>query len=143
MIGAFSKSWNKKALAEVGLDVDFIQDNHSKSQRGLLCGLHYQIKHLQGKLMWVVAGEVFDVAVYLRKLSPTFGKWVGFILSAENKRMAWIQPGFAHGFNVTSDFAEFHYETTDYYYPEYEQSLLWNDPSISIEWGGFKYEVQL
>jgi dTDP-4-dehydrorhamnose 3,5-epimerase len=132
--GFFYESWNKKTLESIGLNVDFVQDNHSKSQRGVLRGLHYQIQHPQGKLVRVVAGEVFDVAVDLRKSSSTFGKWVGFMLSAENKRMAWIPPGFAHGFVVTSESAEFLYKTTDYWYPEFERSLLWNDPTVSIEW---------
>lgn len=132
--GFFYESWNKKTLASVGLDVDFVQDNHSKSQRGVLRGLHYQIQHPQGKLVRVVAGEVFDVAVDLRQSSPTFGRWVGFILSAENKRLAWIPPGFAHGFIVTSESAEFLYKTIDYWYPEFERSLLWNDPTVGIEW---------
>ena len=132
--GFFYESWNKKTLASIGLDVDFVQDNHSKSQRGVLRGLHYQIQHPQGKLVRVVAGEVFDVAVDLRKSSPTFGKWVGFTLSAENKRLAWIPPGFAHGFVVTSETAEFLYKTTDYWFPEHERSLLWNDPAVGIDW---------
>jgi dTDP-4-dehydrorhamnose 3,5-epimerase len=132
--GFFYESWNKKTLASVGLDVDFVQDNHSKSQRGVLRGLHYQIQHPQGKLVRVVAGEVFDVVVDLRQASPTFGQWVGYVLSAENKRMAWIPPGFAHGFIVTSESAEFLYKTTDYWYPEFERTLLWNDPTVGIEW---------
>jgi len=132
--GFFYESWNKKTLASVGLDVDFVQDNHSKSQRGVLRGLHYQIQHPQGKLVRVVAGEVFDVVVDLRQSSPTFGQWVGHVLSAENKRMAWIPPGFAHGFVVTSESAEFLYKTTDYWYPEFERTLLWNDPTVGIEW---------
>jgi len=132
--GFFYESWNKQTLASIGLDVDFVQDNHSKSQRGVLRGLHYQIQHPQGKLVRVVAGEVFDVAVDLRQSSPTFGKWVGFTLSAENKRLAWIPPGFAHGFVVTSETAEFLYKTTDYYFPEHERSLLWNDPAVGIDW---------
>lgn len=132
--GFFCESWNKKAVAELGLDMDFVQDNHSKSQRGVLRGLHYQILHPQGKLVRVVAGEVFDVAVDLRRSSPTFGKWVGFTLSAANRLQAWIPPGFAHGFCVTSDSAEFLYKTTDYWYPEFERSLLWNDPVLGINW---------
>jgi dTDP-4-dehydrorhamnose 3,5-epimerase len=132
--GFFYESWNKKTLESIGLNVDFVQDNHSKSQRDVLRGLHYQIQHPQGKLVRVVAGEVFDVAVDLRKSSSTFGKWVGFVLSAENKRLAWIPPGFAHGFVVTSESAEFLYKTTDYWYPEFERSLLWNDPTVGIEW---------
>lgn len=132
--GFFYESWNKNTLASLGLDVDFVQDNHSKSQRGVLRGLHYQIQHPQGKLVRVVAGEVYDVAVDMRRSSATFGKWVGFTLSSDSKRMAWIPPGFAHGFLVTSDNAEFLYKTTDYYFPEHERSLLWNDPAVGIEW---------
>jgi dTDP-4-dehydrorhamnose 3,5-epimerase len=111
-----------------------VQDNHSKSQRNVLRGLHYQLQHPQGKLVRVIVGEVYDVAVDLRRSSPTFGKSVGFTLSAENKRMAWIPPGFAHGFCVTSDAAEFLYKTTDYWYPEDECCLLWNDPALAIDW---------
>jgi dTDP-4-dehydrorhamnose 3,5-epimerase len=132
--GFFYESWNKKTLASVGIDVDFVQDNHSKSQRGVLRGLHYQIEQAQGKLVRCVAGEVYDVAVDLRKSSSTFGKWVGFTLSAENKQLAWIPPGFAHGFCVTSDSAEFLYKTTDYYAPAHERCLLWNDPALGIQW---------
>lgn len=132
--GFFYESWNKLALAGLGLDVDFVQDNHSKSARGVLRGLHYQIRRPQGKLVRVVAGEVYDVAVDLRRSSPTFGQWVGFTLSAENKRMAWIPPGFAHGFYVTSESAEFLYKTTDFWCPEFERSLLWNDPAVGIGW---------
>lgn len=132
--GFFYESWHRKTLQDRGLDVDFVQDNHSKSQKNVLRGLHYQIKHPQGKLLRVIAGEVFDVAVDLRSSSPTFGQWVGFTLSSENKRMAWIPPGFAHGFCVTSDTAEFLYKATDYWYPEHERSLLWNDPQLAIDW---------
>ncbi len=132
--GFFYESWNKKTLASVGLDVDFVQDNHSKSLKGVLRGLHYQIQHPQGKLVRVVAGEVFDVVVDLRQSSPTFGQWVGYVLSAENKRMVWTPPGFAHGFIVTSESAEFLYKTTDYWYPEFERTLLWNDPTVGIDW---------
>lgn len=132
--GFFYESWNRETLRGLDLDVDFVQDNHSKSQKGVLRGLHYQIQHPQGKLVRVVVGEVFDVAVDLRKSSPTFGQWVGFNLSSENKRMAWIPPGFAHGFLVTSETAEFLYKTTDYWHPEYERSLLWNDPQLAIDW---------
>ena len=132
--GFFYESWNKKVLQALGLDADFVQDNHSKSARNVLRGLHYQIWHPQGKLVRVIAGEVFDVAVDLRRSSPTFGKSVSFTLSAENKRMAWIPPGFAHGFCVTSDYAEFLYKTTDYWYPEHERTLLWNDPALAIDW---------
>lgn len=132
--GFFYESWSKHALAELGITADFVQDNHSKSARNVLRGLHYQIEHPQGKLVRVIVGEVFDVAVDLRRTSPTFGKWVGFKLSAENKRMAWIPPGFAHGFCVTSESAEFLYKTTDYWYPEHERTLLWNDPTLGIVW---------
>jgi len=114
--------------------VQFVQDNHSKSAKGVLRGLHYQIQHPQGKLVRVTQGEVFDVAVDLRKSSPTFGQWEGVMLSAENKRQLWVPPGFAHGFLVTSDSAEFLYKTTDYWYPEFERSLLWNDSTVGIIW---------
>ena len=132
--GFFFESWNKRTLTELGIDVDFVQDNHSKSQQGVLRGLHYQLHQPQGKLVRVIAGEVFDVAVDLRRSSPNFGKSVGFILSAENQRMAWIPPGFAHGFYVMSPVAEFLYKTTDYYAPAHECSLLWNDPALEIDW---------
>jgi dTDP-4-dehydrorhamnose 3,5-epimerase len=133
--GFFYESFNAREFAEhVCANVDFVQDNHSRSVRGVLRGLHYQIQHAQGKLVRVVEGEVFDVAVDLRRSSPDFGKWVGVSLSAENKRQLWIPPGFAHGFVVVSEFAEFLYKTTDYWFPEYERSLLWNDADIGIEW---------
>ena len=133
--GFFFESFNARDFAlATGLSVDFVQDNHSKSAQGVLRGLHYQIQHPQGKLVRVVQGEVFDVAVDLRRASPTFGRWVGEHLSAENKRQLWVPPGFAHGFVVLSDSAEFLYKTTDYWYPEHERSLLWNDPAIGIEW---------
>ncbi len=132
--GFFYESWNKKMLADVGLDLEFVQDNHSRSSRGVLRGLHYQIQQPQGKLVRAVVGEVFDVAVDMQRSSPNFGKWVGFVLSAENKRLAWIPPGFAHGFLVLSEFAEFLYKTTEYYAPAHERSLLWNDPTVGIEW---------
>ncbi|OHC65148.1 MAG: dTDP-4-dehydrorhamnose 3,5-epimerase [Rhodocyclales bacterium GWA2_65_19] len=132
--GFFYESWNKRTFSELGLDADFVQDNHSKSQRNVLRGLHYQIDHAQGKLVRVTAGSVYDVAVDLRRSSPTFGLWVGFTLSAEDQRMAWIPPGFAHGFCVTSDSAEFLYKTTDYYSPADERTLLWNDPQLAIPW---------
>ncbi len=111
-----------------------MQDNHSRSRRGVLRGLHYQIEHAQGKLVRAVAGEVFDVAVDLRRSSPTFGKSMSCVLSAANKRMLWVPPGFAHGFLVLSDDAEFLYKTTDYWFPEHERTLLWNDPALGIEW---------
>jgi len=133
--GFFFESFNARDFAQcTGLDVQFVQDNHSKSAQGVLRGLHYQINHPQGKLVRVTQGEVFDVAVDLRRSSPNFGKWEGVLLSAENKRQLWIPPGFAHGFLVTSDSAEFLYKTTDYWYPEHERSLLWNDPSVAITW---------
>ena len=132
--GYFYESWNRRRLAELGIDVDFVQDNHSRSQRNVLRGLHYQIEHAQGKLVRVTAGQVYDVAVDLRRSSATFGKWVGFTLSADDKRMAWIPPGFAHGFCVISDSAEFLYKTTDYWSPAHERTLLWNDPRLAIPW---------
>lgn len=134
--GFFYESFNRKAFAEaVGVDVDFVQDNHSRSTRGVLRGLHYQLPpHAQGKLVRVVAGEVFDVAVDLRKSSPTFGKWAGVILSAENKKQLWLPAGFAHGFCVLSDWAEFLYKTTDYYSPAHERCVKWDDPTLAIDW---------
>jgi len=133
--GFFFESFNERTFAEkTGVSARFVQDNHSRSARNVLRGLHYQIKQAQGKLVRVVAGEVFDVAVDLRKSSPTFGKWAGISLSAENKRMMWIPVGFAHGFLVLSDSADFLYKTTDYYAPEHERCILWNDPDIAIEW---------
>lgn len=133
--GFFYESFNAKSFAEqTGIKASFVQDNHSKSAKGVLRGLHYQIQQPQGKLVRVVAGEVFDVAVDIRKHSPTFGKWVGAMLSAENKRQMWIPEGFAHGFLVTSESAEFLYKTTDYYAPEFERSIFWNDPAIGIQW---------
>lgn len=133
--GFFYESFNAQRFAELtGVQADFVQDNHSRSARNVLRGMHYQIQQAQGKLVRVVSGSVYDVAVDLRKSSPTFGKWYGVELSAENKRQFWIPPGFAHGFAVTSEFAEFLYKTTDYYAPEYERSLLWNDPAVGIEW---------
>jgi len=132
--GFFLESYQKKCFAEAGIHVDFVQDNHSKSQKGNLRGLHYQIQQAQGKLIRVIAGEVFDVAVDIRKNSPTFRKWVGDFLSAENKRMLWVPPGFAHGFYVTSPEAEVLYKTTDYYAPQWERIIIWNDPTIGIKW---------
>ncbi len=133
--GFFFESFNAKDFqSALGTEVDFVQDNHSKSARGVLRGLHYQIKHPQGKLVRVVAGEVFDVAVDIRRNSPSFGRWMGAHLSAENHRQIWIPPGFAHGFLVLSESAEFLYKTTDYWYPEHERSLTWNDPQINIKW---------
>ncbi len=132
--GWFFESWNRQALAAQGFIADFVQDNHSRSARGVLRGLHYQIEHAQGKLVRVVAGEVFDVAVDLRRSSPTFGRSVALVLSAENRKMLWIPPGFAHGFLVTSEHAEFLYKTTDYWHPEHERTLLWSDPALAIAW---------
>jgi len=133
--GYFYESFNAVEFAEhVEAGVTFVQDNHSRSAKGVLRGLHYQIQHAQGKLVRVVQGSVFDVAVDLRKSSPTFGRWVGMELSAENCLQMWVPPGFAHGFVVLSESAEFLYKTTDYWYPEHERSLLWNDPAIGIEW---------
>jgi dTDP-4-dehydrorhamnose 3,5-epimerase len=133
--GFFFESFNARAFAEAtGLQCEFVQDNHSRSQRGVLRGLHYQVQQAQGKLVRVSAGEVFDVAVDLRRSSPTFGKWVGTLLSAENKRQLWVPAGFAHGFVVLSEFAEFLYKTTDYYAPKHERCIRWDDPSLAIDW---------
>ena len=133
--GFFFESWNRRAFGKlVGGDVDFVQDNHSRSGAGVLRGLHYQVKHAQGKLVRVVKGEVFDVVVDLRRSSPTFGKWVGERLSADNRRMMWVPVGFAHGFLVLSESAEFLYKTTEYYAPEHERTLLWNDPAVGVHW---------
>lgn len=133
--GFFFESFNQKVFEDiVGRSVGFVQDNHSKSGRHVLRGLHYQIRQPQGKLVRVVAGEVLDVAVDIRKSSPTFGLWEGVILSAENKRMLWVPEGFAHGFVVLSEHAEFLYKTTNYWAPEYERSILWNDPDLAIDW---------
>jgi dTDP-4-dehydrorhamnose 3,5-epimerase len=132
--GFFFESWNRRALAAAGIDAEFVQDNHSRSRRGVLRGLHYQIEHAQGKLVRVVAGEVFDVAVDLRRSSATFGRHIAVTLSEANRRMLWVPPGFAHGFVVVSDHAEFLYKTTDYWYPEHERTLLWNDPALGIAW---------
>ena len=132
--GFFFESWNRRVLAVAGLTAEFVQDNHSRSSRDVLRGLHYQIEHAQGKLVRVCAGEVFDVAVDIRRSSPTFGRWMGITLSAQNKQMLWIPPGFAHGFLVLSETAEFLYKTTDYWYPEFERSLLWNDSTLGIAW---------
>ena len=133
--GFFFESFNQRDFAQAtGLDMQFVQDNHSRSSKGVLRGLHYQIQHPQGKLVRVTQGEVFDVVVDLRRSSPNFGKWDGVLLSADNKRQLWVPPGFAHGFLVTSDTAEFLYKTTDYWYPEFERSLLWNDPAVGVQW---------
>lgn len=132
--GFFFESYQKKRFAEIGIPFEFVQDNHSKSVQGVLRGLHYQIRQPQGKLVRVIAGEIFDVAVDIRRGSPTFGQWVGDYLSAENKRMIWIPRGFAHGFLVTSREAEVIYKTTDYYAPQWERTIAWNDPTLNIRW---------
>lgn len=133
--GFFFESFNQQVFEDaVGKHYDFVQDNHSKSSKGVLRGLHYQIEQAQGKLVRVVAGEVFDVAVDIRRSSPTFGQWVGQHLSGENKKQMWVPPGFAHGFLVLSDSAEFLYKTTDFYAPAYERCLSWNDSTINIQW---------
>ncbi len=133
--GFFFESYNENAFhAATGLRPNFVQDNHSRSARGVLRGLHYQIQQAQGKLVRVTAGEVFDVAVDLRRSSPTFGQWFGANLSAENKRMMWVPEGFAHGFLVLSECAEFLYKTTDFYAPEFERCIRWDDPTIAIQW---------
>lgn len=133
--GYFFESYNVRDFQKAtGVAVEFVQDNHSMSERGVLRGLHYQLQHPQGKLLRVVKGSVFDVAVDLRKSSPTFGRWAGALLSADNRRQLWIPPGFAHGFLALSDTAEVLYKITDYWYPEHERTLLWNDPDLDIAW---------
>jgi len=133
--GFFLESYNRRNLAAAaGVTADFVQDNHSRSERNVLRGLHYQIRQPQGKLMRALVGEIFDVAVDLRRSSPTFGRFVGERLSAENRKMLWVPPGFAHGFVVLSDVAEVLYKTTDYYAPEHERVLSWNDPDLAIPW---------
>jgi dTDP-4-dehydrorhamnose 3,5-epimerase len=132
--GFFLETFQKARFQQAGLEADFVQDNHSRSSRGALRGLHYQIEHPQGKLLRVIRGEVFDVAVDLRRRWPTFGRWVGVVLSEENHRLFYVPPGVAHGFCVTSDVAELVYKCTDYYYPQHERTLLWNDPALAIAW---------
>jgi len=132
--GFFLESYQKNRFVEAGIDADFVQDNHSKSYHGILRGLHYQIKQPQGKLLRVIAGEIYDVAVDIRKSSPTFGKWFGTYLSSENKQILWVPVGFAHGFYVTSPEAELLYKSTDYYLPTGERTIAWNDPTIDISW---------
>jgi dTDP-4-dehydrorhamnose 3,5-epimerase len=132
--GFFFESWNEREFERAGISARFVQDNHSRSARGVLRGLHYQIRHPQGKLVRVVEGEIFDVAVDIRRSSPNFGKWESARLSAQSKNMLWIPVGFAHGFCVISDFAEVLYKTTDFYSPEFERSILWNDPDLGISW---------
>lgn len=132
--GFFMESWNARAFSELGITGPWVQDNHSRSARGVLRGLHYQVQQTQGKLVRVTAGSVYDVAVDVRRSSAHFGQWVGVELSAENKRMLWVPPGFAHGFLTLSESADFQYKCTDYYAPEWERSILWNDPAIGIDW---------
>ena len=132
--GFFMETFQKKVFSEAGISADFVQDNHSGSRQGTLRGLHYQVRQSQGKLVRFVVGEAFDVAVDLRRNSPTFGKWEGVILSAENKRQLWIPEGFAHGFYVLSEWAELVYKASDYYAPQCERTLLWNDPLVGIHW---------
>lgn len=132
--GFFMETWNQQAFADAGLDIEFVQDNHSRSGQGILRGLHYQMEQTQGKLVRVITGKVYDVAVDMRKSSETFGQSVGVELSDENHRMLWVPPGFAHGFYVMSEMADFVYKCTDFYAPEHERTLLWNDPVLNIEW---------
>jgi len=133
--GFFMESFNAKSFAEAtGVTLPFVQDNHSRSGKGVLRGLHYQIKQAQGKLVRVVRGAVYDVAVDIRRSSPTYGRWVGVELTEDNHRQLWVPPGLAHGFLVLSETADFLYKTTDYYAPEYERSILWNDPEVGVEW---------
>ena len=132
--GFFCETWNRRSFAAIGIDRDFVQDNHSRSAQGILRGLHYQTAHVQGKLVRVSEGEIFDVSVDLRRDSPTFGKWVGVLLSGSNRRMLWIPPGFAHGFYVTGRSADVLYKCTDFYDPESEVSIRWDDPDIGIDW---------
>lgn len=133
--GFFYESFNAREFSQItGLSVNFVQDNHSRSAKNVLRGLHYQIRQPQGKLVRVTSGSIFDVVVDIRVSSPFFGRWIGVALSADNRRQLWVPPGFAHGFVVTSDSAECQYKTTDYWSPEYERSILWNDPALAIEW---------
>ena len=140
--GFFTESYNKREFEKIGLDMNFVQDNHSRSKKGVLRGLHFQKKHPQGKLVRVIRGKVFDVAVDLRKGSPTFGKWYGIILSDENHLMFYIPEGFAHGFLVLSEEADFFYKCTDFYYPEYDAGIIWNDPDIGIKWPFEEYGIK-
>jgi dTDP-4-dehydrorhamnose 3,5-epimerase len=132
--GFFFESWEERKFAANGLDVKFVQDNHSRSARNILRGLHYQIQQPQGKLVRVVTGTVFDVAVDIRRSSPTFGRWVGAVLSEENQHMLWVPPGFAHGFLVLSDSADFLYRVTDFWAPAHERAIIWNDPDLNVTW---------
>jgi len=144
--GFFMESWNQRTFRELtGVQESFVQDNHSRSGRGVLRGLHYQLRQPQGKLVRVVQGEVFDVAVDVRRSSPTFGRWHGVILSESNRRQFWVPAGFAHGFVVLSESADFLYKTTDYYAPEHERSIAWNDPAVGIDWplGGIEPKLSV
>jgi len=132
--GFFLETWSESAFKDAGITAKFVQDNHSRSAQGVLRGLHYQIKHPQGKLVRCTSGEVFDVAVDMRQSSKQFGQWFGVVLSAQNKRQLWVPPGFAHGFYVMSETADFQYKCSDIYAPDFERSLLWNDPTVGIEW---------
>ena len=132
--GYFYESYNERELEQLGLRAHFVQDNHSRSARNVLRGLHYQITQAQGKLVRVTAGEIYDVAVDIRRSSPTFGKWAAVVLSAENRWMCWVPPGYAHGFVITSDYAEVQYKTTDYWAPQHERCIIWNDPDLAISW---------
>ncbi len=132
--GFFFESYNQKVFDQLGISARFVQDNHSRSGRGILRGLHYQIENAQGKLVRAIAGEIFDVAVDLRKSSPTLGRWYGLRLSAADKRQIYVPPGFAHGFLVLSEYAEVLYKTTDFYAPDHERCIIWNDPTLNIEW---------
>jgi dTDP-4-dehydrorhamnose 3,5-epimerase len=132
--GFFLETYQAQLFEEAGLPADFVQDNHSGSERGVLRGLHYQIRQPQGKLVRAIAGELFDVAVDIRSSSPTFGQWVGVMLTTETKEQLWIPPGFAHGFYALSEWVEIHYKITDFYAPEWERTILWNDPQIGIDW---------
>jgi len=132
--GFFLETWSARAFAQAGIDASFVQDNHSRSARGVLRGMHYQLRQTQGKLVRVVQGAVFDVAVDVRRGSPTFGRWAGAELSEANARMMWVPPGFAHGFLVLSDTADFLYKCTDFYAPEHERTLAWDDPAVAIDW---------
>ncbi len=134
--GFFLESYNRRAFAEIGIDCDFVQDNHSKSAKGILRGLHYQVNRVQAKLVRAVRGEIFDVAVDIRPESPTFGQWIGEILTGENHRQLFVPRGFAHGFQVLSDTAEVFYKCDDYYSPQDERGVIWNDPDLAIDWPG-------
>lgn len=132
--GFFMETYQAQSFAAAGINANFVQDNQSGSRQGTLRGLHYQVQQAQGKLVRVLVGEIYDVAVDLRRNSPTFGKWVGISLSAENKHQLWVPPGFGHGFYVSSEWAEIHYKTTDYYAPQWERTILWDDPALGITW---------